>query len=340
MARSYLHGEVSGTHSAIHPPRAGFRHHLFVSDCNHGASDLVEELSRHLATSRRPPPWWTSTPLDLPHCEGFLLYLTSETWTSGTHSATLGRHVLQALSAGVRLVLAHEMPGLWQEEEGRRVSRFETFFASDDGATPQELLDRGVYRSIAVPLKGGPLRPVSLALLHEAIAVLGSPSRRPTILHSLRSRLLGLSEASRQRLELRRRRVGVSTCALHSIDSTESATSGPATSGPSTTTASAAIASATTTSATTTSAAIASGSGGSGTSMRMASLMRRLADDSTARHSGRYSGRYEATSARDEDAESPAGPIEVEMLQVQPVIEDMGPAASRMSRTTSLGSSM
>jgi hypothetical protein len=193
QSRTYLHGKVSGTHSAIHPPRAGFRHHLFVSDCNHGASDLVEELARHLATSRPPPPWWTSTPLDLPHCEGFLLYLTSETWTSGTHSATLGRHVLQALSAGVRLVLAHEMPGLWQEEEGRRVSRFETFFASDDGATPQahterlkptpappplpshlphshsslhtsysiihtpshlasqELLDRGVYRSIAVP---------------------------------------------------------------------------------------------------------------------------------------------------------------------------------------------
>jgi len=67
----------------------------------------------------------------------------------------------------VRLHLAHEMPGLGQV--GRSAAPFDSFFACDLGATPMDLLRRGIYNRIAVALKGGQLRSVGLALLHQAI---------------------------------------------------------------------------------------------------------------------------------------------------------------------------
>ena len=42
---------------------------------------------------------------------------------------------------------------------------WQTFFTSAHGATPNDLLKRGVYSEIATPLKGGDFRAISLALL-------------------------------------------------------------------------------------------------------------------------------------------------------------------------------
>lgn len=72
--------------------------------------------------------------------------------------------MLAALDGGVELVLAHEMPGI---DEGRAAVKFASFFAS----TPAFLLAKDMYATnVAVPLKGGALRDVSLALLSSELA--------------------------------------------------------------------------------------------------------------------------------------------------------------------------
>ena len=71
------------------------------------------------------------------------------------------------MRCGKRLLLAHEMPGL--EQEARHAVEFGTFFA--DGQTPSTLVAAGIYSSIAVPLKGGPWRKASMALLAKAVGL-------------------------------------------------------------------------------------------------------------------------------------------------------------------------
>ena len=76
--------------------------------------------------------------------------------------------VARAIDFGLRLVLAHEMPGRGQAT--RHPVPFDCFF--DDRHTPSELKykARQLYAEVAVPLKGGDLRPTSLALLASKIA--------------------------------------------------------------------------------------------------------------------------------------------------------------------------
>ena len=70
----------------------------------------------------------------------------------------------------MHILLAHEMPGLGGQE-ARGGCPFGAFIdESGEGATPPELLKRGVYSDIAVPLKGGPWREASMVLLHMALA--------------------------------------------------------------------------------------------------------------------------------------------------------------------------
>jgi len=71
------------------------------------------------------------------------------------------------MRSGKRLLLAHEMLGLGQE--ARHAVEFSTFFA--DGQTPRTLVAAGIYSSIAVPLKGGPWRATSMALLAKAVGL-------------------------------------------------------------------------------------------------------------------------------------------------------------------------
>ena len=70
------------------------------------------------------------------------------------------------MGAGVRLQLVHEMPSV-VEHTGRHSTDFEAFF--DRGVTPKELLDAGIYRSIAVPLKGGEWRQASLLMVAQGV---------------------------------------------------------------------------------------------------------------------------------------------------------------------------
>ena len=67
------------------------------------------------------------------------------------------------MRAGVRLVLAHEMPGVGQTARGLPFSKLTSH-------TPEHLLKAEIYKPRALPLKGGPWRPVSLALLSQELA--------------------------------------------------------------------------------------------------------------------------------------------------------------------------
>jgi hypothetical protein len=90
-------------------------------------------------------------------------------------------------------------------QTARHGCTFDTFFED----TPSELLERGIYSQIAVPLKGDPWRPVSMVQLAQALGVrmryearnAGSstlPSRRDLLAAARRSSLpKGLSSPDR-----------------------------------------------------------------------------------------------------------------------------------------------
>ena len=105
-----------------------------------------------------------------------LLVLNSATWTRGPEeSAKLASDVKLAHKFGVHVLLAHEQPNvadgllLWQTTAALGVP-FDAFFNNPEGTTPRRLLVAGIYNEIAVPLKRGPYRPVSMALLAKAVA--------------------------------------------------------------------------------------------------------------------------------------------------------------------------
>jgi len=105
----------------------------------------------------------------LGECDCMLVYLTSQTWTNAEASSMLGSEVGSAMDAPVSLLLTHEMPGVGGQE-GRFGCEFARFFSCDDGATPTELLRRGIYGKIAVALKGGEWRKTSMVMLAKAFA--------------------------------------------------------------------------------------------------------------------------------------------------------------------------
>jgi hypothetical protein len=136
-------------------------------------------------------------------CDHMLLYLTSLTWTRGDMSKALAVEVGHAMDLGVHVMLAHEsersprsqcpcrqhlsyaprsssacvfgclmrtVPGAG-EQEARLGCEFGSFFSCADGATPAELLKRGIYSEIAIALKGGPWREASMAMLGMAFGL-------------------------------------------------------------------------------------------------------------------------------------------------------------------------
>ena len=56
-------------------------------------------------------------------------------------------------------------------QEARFGCEFGSFFSCVDGATPGELLKRGIYSEIAIALKGGPWREASMAMLGMAFGL-------------------------------------------------------------------------------------------------------------------------------------------------------------------------
>ena len=166
--------------------RPSAEHHLYCSGLNPGASALLAELSQargyELALKRRgsharkrkPDPVntlrVTASVEDISNCDHMLLYLTGQTWTRGKASSDLAVECMQALDHQVHVLLVHEMVGCGRQAE-RHGCEFGIFFAHPDGATPPELLKRGIYSEIAVPLKGGPWREASMAMLANILIV-------------------------------------------------------------------------------------------------------------------------------------------------------------------------
>ena len=83
--------------------------------CNHCLFGLVHLVSQSIE--------------DLNKCQHMLVYLTNETWR-GEDSAQFAAEVEQAMDEAVHLLLAHEMPGLQEEE--RHAVDFGDFFIFAD----------------------------------------------------------------------------------------------------------------------------------------------------------------------------------------------------------------
>jgi len=187
---------VNQTLKPLKPPRASF--HIYCSALNPGAAELISEVSRDrgfrvVASARTRRSLTRSRPRragkaaalhqpadvllhvtsdadQLAECDHMLLYLTSQTWTRGEASAALGLELMEAMDLKLNVLLVHEMTGAGGQE-ARFGCEFASFFAFADGTTPTELLNRGIYSSIAVPLKGGPLREASMVLLGIALGM-------------------------------------------------------------------------------------------------------------------------------------------------------------------------
>jgi len=179
---TYVDNEITRRPSKpLPPPRASF--HVYCSAFNLGALALMKEVAHELGLLLRegetsqdlpsaPPAGVlcvTSDKGDLPLCDHMLLYLTSQTWTTG-ESPQLASEVEEARTLGVHVLLTHEMRGVGGQDQ-RDGCDFGVFFACAQGSTPEELLKGGVYSEIAVPLKGGSWRKASMALLGLALAM-------------------------------------------------------------------------------------------------------------------------------------------------------------------------
>jgi len=134
--------------------------HVYCSPFNPGAAELIQELAAFFSSFRIRT---TAAVDELPRCDMILLYLTGETWTRGAASEAFAEEVGRAMDAGVEVLLANESPGAGQE--GRHAVDFSTFFET----TPARLLERKVYREIAVGLKAGMFREPSMHLLARAL---------------------------------------------------------------------------------------------------------------------------------------------------------------------------
>jgi len=177
-------------------PAAKKSYHIYCSRKNTGALELLQEfaVSQGLTLEFTPSGFAPSrrrskTRMDrrkskdvqntvlhvtqdiekLGECDFMLVYLTARTWTRADESSMFGVEVGRAMDADVPLLLAHEMIGVGSQAV-RFGCEFASLFSCDDGATPPELLDRGIYAKIAVALKGGEWRKTSMVMLAKALA--------------------------------------------------------------------------------------------------------------------------------------------------------------------------
>ena len=158
--------------ATLPPPPPPCRWHLYVSAHNEGAEELVAELVQASGLG----VLCTSAPgeLEAGVCAHFLVLLDGRTWAARPSAGAFAAELSQAIGRGQPLLLAHEVPGRMQS--GRHAVSFDTFFGPD--STPSELISAGIYRQIAVPLRGGALRTTGLALFANAIGPVGV-ARKP-----------------------------------------------------------------------------------------------------------------------------------------------------------------
>jgi hypothetical protein len=102
----FVTGELAHLKLVMSPPREG-RHHVYCSQNNAGAIELLQEAQIALQVELE----WTSSRSELASCARMLIYLDGRTWTSGEASDSLADEVREAIGAGVKLTLVHEMRG-------------------------------------------------------------------------------------------------------------------------------------------------------------------------------------------------------------------------------------
>ena len=189
----YVQSEVARQTPVWKAPAPGYRAHIYVSRHNLGAVYLMRELAGKLGVDyvmptrqsyafspgaaedspsprhvgARIPLFASSSITTLRECHHMLVDLDERTWTSGHASELFAAEVKEAMERKVHLLLAHEMVSMGQE--GRHPCEFESFFRCDRGSTPANLLQAGIYNEIAVALRGGEWREVSMVLLTNAI---------------------------------------------------------------------------------------------------------------------------------------------------------------------------
>lgn len=172
---------VSRDHTPLASPSIGdsrVKYHVYCSDFNPGAAGLMKEFADQMTiellmdapdvevdTTEADVLRATTAFCNMLECQHFLLYLTSETWTSGDLSQRLVEEIHAAMDRGVHILLAHEMYDL--DQESHHGCEFGTFFST----TPEELLLSNIYAEVAVPLKSGVWRETSMALLAHAMAI-------------------------------------------------------------------------------------------------------------------------------------------------------------------------
>jgi hypothetical protein len=79
-------------------------------------------------------------------------------------------------------------------QEARLGCEFGSFFSCEDGATPAELLQRGIYSEIAVALKGGPWREASMAMLAVALGLSKEQAEARAAGEDVLSQMLGSAD--------------------------------------------------------------------------------------------------------------------------------------------------
>ena len=141
----------------------------------------------------------TTESAKLHECDYMLLYLTGKTWTSGEASAALADEVRAAMDAEVPILLAHEMIGVGGQE-ARAGCDFGNFFFFEAGATPPDLIQRGLYAKIAVALKGGEWRATSMVLLAQSLDTLTAEADLATVDKEEMQRTQGISKSMQQEL--------------------------------------------------------------------------------------------------------------------------------------------
>merc|ERR1711988_1561930 len=186
------------------------------------AANTVAEESQvgHVKKSRLHV---TRNALELAACEHMLLYLHRDTWTSGLTSAALAQEVKQAMDLGVHILLVHEMPGV--ESERRHGVEFSAFFECEHGSTPETLLSAGIYGQIALALKGGAWRQVSLLQTATALCAEIPYREAPEIEVKPLSRWKGLKGVVARNLTGKRTASACST-STHTLPPTEPPTMG------------------------------------------------------------------------------------------------------------------
>ena len=138
-------------------------HHVWCSRHNPGARELLDELER--AGGQLGRLQVAQEPAQMGEADHVLLYLNKSIWSNedAQRKAALTAEVLTALTEGRKLLLVHE------EDEGRDGVAFSHFFGAD--ATPPELLQHKIYAGIAIPMKAGAYRSISLALVERVLCL-------------------------------------------------------------------------------------------------------------------------------------------------------------------------